>query len=745
MGDTYITQGTTQGTTQGDDDAVVRSKLSVYDVRKKIIQYVNSSSNKVFSPQKLALDIIRLYDELYFDSQVKNKLLGYGIDNYPEIRPCKFPDPDDMISTTNEYNKLLCGCNLYVVCTATMKPTNMTIFLFEDLWKNGVRVKGGTSGETTLAEIFKDQVLLRQKDNMYMCSPRHKVRSPRTGRGVSYDVQSNKSFPKGKQYTLYGLMYVMEHVIIHMLQVLLGYHDKKVVSSSKIDSRHIYSDHGLLFRCLIKEYYGYDTVTYPPASMITIHKIEKRIKVSQPRDVQEGYNSEVVGGMSNNPVTPRHMSMSPEQINNLGLLKWDANSCFFDSLMMVIFYGSSSYPRDVVGCGTTVPCGVGEVSDNIPIATNTSSIITHLLNEKGKYVNPFPHTHVTSTSSKFMDHRETIKKYFSLTFEKLVSGKLLVARSLRTIMSKCDTAISNGQQYEPFMVYDMLCELFPELSIKQLPHFVISDNTSTTNTTIPPTLRRTPSLNTHRNSHPAPTLLSKKIRYEDKFTRRGIPAIPMDEFVSTPQNIKSFLKDTIAHEIPLKNSGCIYDYDNADSEMLVFYIQHPPWLKNWSSMTPENVEYIEYALPNDTLATTSSVYDCERGNDGDDTDHDIFELYRMKGSIPRDMPARPMTTYLKKTTREFIKHRIFEEYILNGKYRLYAAIIHAGNIVTDLSSVSCGHYTVILRPYFDNNSWYYYNDLSPSFTKISEGRVPPNTFLDLGDKRPHMFFYEKIK
>lgn len=87
--------------------------------------------------------------------------------------------------------------------------------------------------------------------------------------------------------------------------------------------------------------------------------------------------------------------------------------------------------------------------------------------------------------------------------------------------------------------------------------------------------------------------------------------------------------------------------------------------------------------------------------------------------------------------------RWFGEYILEDRYRLMGAICHIGNV-----NGPGGHFVSFLRPFFDSNVWYFYDDLKskkqhPSFQFFSNF-CPPAIFMDDGNTRPDMLFYVRI-
>jgi hypothetical protein len=93
------------------------------------------------------------------------------------------------------------------------------------------------------------------------------------------------------------------------------------------------------------------------------------------------------------------------------------------------------------------------------------------------------------------------------------------------------------------------------------------------------------------------------------------------------------------------------------------------------------------------------------------------------------------------TVLDVWKSREFNEYILDGKYRLAAAVMHHGRV--SMSGASGGHYTAYIRPYNDSERWYHYDDIGPSFMRQS--KFPKEHILnDNGGLRPEMYIYERV-
>lgn len=85
--------------------------------------------------------------------------------------------------------------------------------------------------------------------------------------------------------------------------------------------------------------------------------------------------------------------------------------------------------------------------------------------------------------------------------------------------------------------------------------------------------------------------------------------------------------------------------------------------------------------------------------------------------------------------RELVNvERWFGEYILNGAYRLVAAILHWGSPNTG------GHYNAYLRPFFDRDMWYFYDDIAKKFQPHGI-QCPPQIFWTTREYKPEILFY----
>ena len=92
------------------------------------------------------------------------------------------------------------------------------------------------------------------------------------------------------------------------------------------------------------------------------------------------------------------------------------------------------------------------------------------------------------------------------------------------------------------------------------------------------------------------------------------------------------------------------------------------------------------------------------------------------------------------------KARVFGEYILNGRYRLTAAIMHhgerPGDMYEEVEVSYANHYTAYIRPFFNKEVWYNYDDMGEEWEKTDD--LPVTVFIDEkhNGSRPELLFYE---
>nr|QBK86260.1 MAG: ubiquitin carboxyl-terminal hydrolase [Marseillevirus LCMAC102] len=87
------------------------------------------------------------------------------------------------------------------------------------------------------------------------------------------------------------------------------------------------------------------------------------------------------------------------------------------------------------------------------------------------------------------------------------------------------------------------------------------------------------------------------------------------------------------------------------------------------------------------------------------------------------------------------KAQAFGEYIINNRYRLFAAVMVYGPR-PQFAEWGGGHYSAYIRPKFDPDEWYLYDDMGPMFHAIES--LPTSVFKDARFQRPELLFYQKV-
>lgn len=565
--------------------------------------------------------VISIYDDVYFGGQIQRMAERYGMNSSATDAPASsgtFPDITIInapiagkLEETLAYKRSDFGvCDIITIYDLSGDPKSIKLEFYPFAFVSG---PGKYAFEKVISKLQKENV---------------------------FDL-------KNKQYTLYTIMYIVEHVLIHLLMILWKYHEKGLIvphTSTDRRSRGVYTTHGLLFKCLLREYFGYLDEKGGNSSAADEKGIHEIAFIKYYR----------LGKSDENPATAQNYAKMGHSGNlkinpdKLGLIKWSNNSCFFDSIMMAIFFGASSHIRDMISKRGAV------ASDYLSLSAGTHST-------SQKFKNPFPGKKATASVEAITEFASTFREYFKTSFEKLLDGNIFIACSMRSILGSVDRQVNTGEQYEPYMVYGILCNIFPKLKMTKIP--------------------------TER------TRKGKTVRYEYFPEGESTIAFPMDDFVT----LSSVDSRSSSHS----PSGVVPIFDDIyKEEHLAFFIQHPPWLKRWNELGDEIVQSPLASHP----------------------EH------------PEHSPREKKVT----------KIRAFDEYILSGRYRLYAVVLHAGNTPMSLNEPSYGHYTLLLRPFFDKEGWYYYDDVAPSMGKVSNSGVPTNAFWDTNKRRPHMLLYERV-
>ena len=188
---------------------------------------------------------------------------------------------------------------------------------------------------------------------------------------------------------------LFEHELIHFAMILWGY------ASTKYKDQGIYGPHGTLFACMLNLYFGHP-------SSISEHNmnVEMAIETGLP---QYGYHNY-------------------------------ANSCYIDSLLIILFLSSSDFWRKIFL--HTNNYGTAKVCDII----GGSTIDT-----------------VVKTKALAISVQNALKE----DYYRLVSTDIpnQTCTPLRKLLQDCLPAMTIGELYNPGATYSLLTELFPDSKI----------------------------------------------------------------------------------------------------------------------------------------------------------------------------------------------------------------------------------------------------------------------------------------
>ena len=97
-------------------------------------------------------------------------------------------------------------------------------------------------------------------------------------------------------------------------------------------------------------------------------------------------------------------------------------------------------------------------------------------------------------------------------------------------------------------------------------------------------------------------------------------------------------------------------------------------------------------------------------------DHDLkkmnpYLIFVNHGSFEFSSYIKNFSSFKNEQYHTIQKKRIFDYEIYDGAFQLFAFIIYIS---------FHKHYVAYLRPHFNVNAWYYYDDLRPTFVKCAE-------------------------
>ena len=204
------------------------------------------------------------------------------------------------------------------------------------------------------------------------------------------------------------LLLTIEHIIIHLITMLWDLRDT--------DDTDMYSDHGILFRCMIKRYFGDNRFE----TNVEIASIESELSTYEYTELAE--------------------------ISNCGgKYLYKDNSCYIDSLLMIMFNSSCDFWKK------------GILDQNINnIKYKTVKGICDVIG--GSEIN---------TVNKLKSHTAKIQQQIMLDFDDLSkNNSSIYCSKLRNLLQQClpNMKISGRWAfYNVAATYDLFSELFPSL------------------------------------------------------------------------------------------------------------------------------------------------------------------------------------------------------------------------------------------------------------------------------------------
>jgi hypothetical protein len=191
------------------------------------------------------------------------------------------------------------------------------------------------------------------------------------------------------------LMAIMEHSIIHLLILLYDY--------NLIAKGGIYAEHGALFQCMSESYFG---ETIPHDLGFTSVKITTPSKDVRPKT---GY-------------------------------AWWSNSCYIDSVLMIMLSCKSNFWRDVL-FNTNI--------ETITYPAGTCDV---------------PEIEIKYQRRLLKENARRLQRQFKSDYKDLQDGTQgLKCSNIRRLLGECKPIITSGQLYNSSDLYAVIADLFPDL------------------------------------------------------------------------------------------------------------------------------------------------------------------------------------------------------------------------------------------------------------------------------------------
>jgi len=204
---------------------------------------------------------------------------------------------------------------------------------------------------------------------------------------------------------------IVEHLIIHLIMLLWEFAGKE---------GPIYAEHGELFQCMLRQYFGH-------------LRFDHNLGLTTIDTERTEYEAPVEGEVIAAPLEPK------------GVYSWHANSCYIDSLLMVLFDSASQFWRDNI-----LRKDVGSIE--YPTALGVCDI------RGGSQID---------TVDKLKRHAKKVQDQLRTDFLELHrSGNVLQCTPLRQLLQECFPDMKprgHWSFYNVAAAYNLLSELFPDI------------------------------------------------------------------------------------------------------------------------------------------------------------------------------------------------------------------------------------------------------------------------------------------
>lgn len=224
------------------------------------------------------------------------------------------------------------------------------------------------------------------------------------------------------------LQLVMEYNIIYLIMILYEYLYKE---------KH-YSENGKLFQCMLKKFFGYTQVD--PTLQIAYPQVDK---------------------FEGKYIAPK-LKSSP-------IYTYYNNSCSLDSLLTVLFLGSSSCIRNIL-----FNTNVKEIDYKKPTEKGTKNFFK--ICKSGSKI---------ETEEQTKKFTEKLQRRLKFDYNRMTRQKEnMMCSNIRNLLKKCLPDMMERHRwafYPAYEVYTLLAELFPNLALKNVPYCLIQENGTTQN------------------------------------------------------------------------------------------------------------------------------------------------------------------------------------------------------------------------------------------------------------------------